>query len=86
MYCRHMTTDVEQAVASAVTFELNRADRSKKWLAEQTGIPYSTLDRKMKAQADFTFTDLFRIASALEVSPSAFTPTVFVPARPAVAS
>lgn len=81
-----MTTDVEQAVASAVAFELSRADRSKKWLAEKTGIPYSTLDRKMKAQVDFTFTDLGRIASVLDVSPSAFTPPAFVPVREPVAS
>lgn len=80
MYGRHMTTAVQQAVASAVTFELARADRSKRWLSDKTGIPYSTLDRKMKARGEFTFTDLANIAAALGVSPSAFTPSVFVPA------
>lgn len=80
-----MTTTPRQAVASAVAFELTRADRSKKWLAEHSGIPYSTLDRKLRAQVDFTFTDLLRVADALGVEPSAFTPDVFVPAKAAAA-
>lgn len=81
MYCRRMTTAVQQAIAASIAFELTRADRSKRWLSEQTGIPYSTLDRKMRARGDFTFTDLAKIAAALGVSPSAFTPPVFLPAE-----
>lgn len=71
------TQTVRQMVASAVTFELGRADRSKRWLSEKTGIPYSTLDRRLKGQKDFTFTDLANIANVLGVSPSVFTPSVF---------
>jgi hypothetical protein len=71
-----MTTDVRKAVAEEVALELRRAGRPKPWLAVKAGIPYSTLSRKLRAQADFTFTDLAKIAEALGVSPSVFTPDV----------
>ncbi len=81
-----MATDTRREVASAVAFVLTEADRTKRWLSERTGIPYSTLSRKMKAQVDFTFTELFAIAEALGVAPSQLTPSAFVPTREAVAS
>ncbi len=79
MYCRRMATP-RQAVAEAVLFEMNRADRSRRWIAEQAGISRSTLDRKLKGEIDFNFTELFAIASALRVPPSQFTPDEFMTA------
>lgn len=75
-----MTTRVRKAVAEEVALELRRAGRLTPWLAVKAGIPYSTLNRKLRAQADFTVTDLAKIAGALGVSPSAFTPDLCVSA------
>ena len=71
------TAGIRSEVAGKVLVALAAADRSKKWLSIKTGIPYSTLDRKLRAQAEFNFADLAEIAQALEVKPSDFTPTVF---------
>ncbi len=86
MYCPRMATDTRRTVAAAVAFEIGQADRSKRWLSDRTGIPYSTLDRKLKAQVDFNFSELFLIAEALRIDPSRLTPPAFVPAQEAVAS
>lgn len=72
-----MATAISTEVASAVTFELSRADRTKRWLSDRTGIPYSTLDRKIKGHVEFTFTELWMIAEALGVAPAALTPKAF---------
>lgn len=42
--------------------------RSLRWLAERSGIPYSTLQLKLsKTPEKFTLAELFRIADALSV-------------------
>lgn len=46
-------------------------DRTTKWLAEQTLIPYTTLQRRLQ-DGNFTVTELFKVAAALEMSPSYF--------------
>lgn len=79
-----MATEIRTEVASAVAFELSKADRTKRWLSDRTGIAYSTLDRKLKGHVDFTFTELWAIAEALGVDPSVLTPRVFLPGRQAV--
>lgn len=61
-------------VASTVVSVLRREKRSKRWLAQATGIAYSTLRRKLQAQSDLTVNDLARIARALEVSPASLLP------------
>jgi transcriptional regulator with XRE-family HTH domain len=70
----HMAS-IEQrsaAIAMRVAAEIARADRSQAWVAKRTGIPGTTLARKLKGLAQFTISDLLRIAEALAVSPSAF--------------
>lgn len=43
--------------------------RTNRWLSETTGIPYSTLNRKLNVTPEFfTVQDLSRIAVALDVS------------------
>lgn len=81
-----MATELRTEIAAAVTFQRSKADRTKSWLSDRTGIPYSTLDRKLKGHVDFTFSDLWSIAEALGVQPSELTPRAFVPSRQAVAS
>lgn len=62
-------------VASTIVSALLREKRSKRWLAQVTGIAYSTLRRKLQAQSDLTVNDLARIAHALDVSPASLLPT-----------
>ncbi len=73
-----MTTAATREVAEAVAFELVRAERTKRWLSDNTGIPYSTLQRKLGGFVDFTFSELLLIAKALGVKPSRFIPSEFV--------
>jgi hypothetical protein len=68
---------IARETAKAVVFELNRVERTKQWLSVKTGIPYSTLGRKLLGQTELTFSDLALIADALGVEPSAFTPPPF---------
>jgi len=63
--------------ANAVESTRKRAGRTKRWLSDETGIPYPTLNRKVAAKTEFTFTELFKIAEALGVSPAEFTPIAF---------
>ena len=63
--------------ARAVQEAIEDSSRSKMSLSDETGIPYSTLNRKLQANAEFTFSELLLIAEALGVRPSQFTPPEF---------
>lgn len=63
--------------AEAVQEAIRDAGRSKQSLSDETGIPYSTLNRKLAAKAEFSFTELYILAQALGVHPSSFTPPAF---------
>ena len=63
--------------AEAVDAAIDASGRTKLSIAEETGIPYSTLNRKLAAKADFMFRELLAIADALGVKPSQFTPPPF---------
>lgn len=69
-----MTADVRQVVADSIITALKENHRSKRWLAAQSGIAYSTLRRKLDAQADISVVDLARIAEALGRSPASLLP------------
>jgi len=56
---------------------MERQGASINGLATVTGIPFSTLRRKLAAQADFTLSDVVEIAEALGVSPAALVPAAF---------
>lgn len=60
------------------------ANLSKTSVADKTGIPYSTLSRKLKGRGDFSFEELFAIARATGVPASTFTPSAFAAERVAV--
>jgi lambda repressor-like predicted transcriptional regulator len=71
--------------ADAVSKAITGTGRTKTWVSDQTGIPYSTLNRKLAGKADFTFSELLLIAETLGVSPAAFTPPQFARAEAAEA-
>lgn len=72
----HFTT---QEVAGKVAAAILASGLSRRSVADAAGIPPTTFGRKLKGLVEFTFSELLRIADALGVKPSAFTPTAFDP-------
>jgi transcriptional regulator with XRE-family HTH domain len=73
-----MATEITREVAGLVSMAILQSEVSKSRIADLTGIPYSTLNRKLKgSSADFTFPELFAIARVVGVQPSAFIPSPF---------
>lgn len=65
-----------QSLGKHVADTLAAKERSKLWLANKTGIPYTTLGRKLLGRTtEFTFSDLLAIADALDVTPAALIPS-----------
>lgn len=63
--------------AEAVRAAIHDSGRSKQSISDETGIPYSTLNRKVAGKTEFLFSELYLIAEAVGVPPSAFTPPAF---------
>lgn len=68
--------DIERAAAK-VRDAIGDSGRSKRSISDETGIPYPTLNRKLAGKAEFSFRELFLIASALGIAPWVLTPTEF---------
>lgn len=78
MYCHHMGThQMAEEVARYVSQAIVTKGLTKQHIAEVTGIPYSTLSRKLLGRTEFTFTELALVADALNVSPSSLIPSAF---------
>lgn len=75
-----MSNPVIRWTAAAITRAIDETGRTKVWVSDRTGIPYSTLNRKLAGKGDFTFSELLLIAEVLGVEPSAFTPPAFAQA------
>jgi hypothetical protein len=73
------TQPIATEAARLVGLALANADRNKKWLSEKTGIPYSTLGRKLQGHTAFDLGELYMIGVALGVSPSDLLPPPFFP-------
>ncbi|KAM9863098.1 hypothetical protein ACI1US_00983 [Leucobacter sp. BZR 635] len=74
-----MATELNQEVARLVLAEMGKAEMSRASLSVASGIPLTTLRRKLDAVVGFNFEELYRVAGALSTTPSAFTPRAFVP-------
>lgn len=72
-----MATELNQEVANLVLKEMGDAEISRQALAIKSGIPLTTLRRKLDAVVGFNFEELYRVAGALGTLPSAFTPSAF---------
>lgn len=66
---REITARVRQAIRAS--------GRTKRWVSEESGIPYATLNRKLAGKTDFTFRELFALADVLKVSPADLLPSAF---------
>lgn len=53
---------------------MERSELSALELADRSGIPFTRLARKLVGGSDFTFGELYLIAEALQVTPSALVP------------
>jgi len=69
-----MSNRAAEWTAEAIKSALETTGVKKTHIAEVTGIPYSTLNRKLAGKADFTLGDILAIAEALGVSPATLTP------------
>lgn len=76
-----MATELNQEVANLVLKHMGDAEMSRASLALKSGIPLTTLRRKLDALVGFNFEELYRVAAALSTSPSAFTPQAFTPSN-----
>ncbi|WP_333810751.1 helix-turn-helix domain-containing protein [Timonella senegalensis] len=70
--------NLNEWIAQQVQNALDNEQRSKRWLSDTTGIPYSTLNRKMSGHVEFRFSELLSIAEALHISPKKFLPQGFI--------
>jgi transcriptional regulator with XRE-family HTH domain len=72
-----MAATITQDLADKIAAEMTRKRVSQTLLAERSGIPYSTLNRKLGGYSTFNMVEVFRIAQALEVAPVAILPASF---------
>lgn len=54
-------------VAERVAVAMEAKERSQVWLSDQTGIPRTTLIRRLSGHAPFTLAEIAAIASALGI-------------------
>ncbi|MGC5078503.1 helix-turn-helix domain-containing protein [Agrococcus sp. DT81.2] len=71
-----MTTN-HDTVAGRVVAAMTAGEWSIKGTAEAAGIPATTFRRKIAGHADFTVTEIGRIATALNIAPADLLPTRF---------
>lgn len=70
-----MTTKTD---ASEIIFQaILDAERSQQWVANKTGIPVSTLRRKLQGHTDFRLGEVASIAKVLNLTPAQLLPTDF---------
>lgn len=67
------STEYTEAVTEAISQARSEAGMSVLALSRESGIPYSTLDRKLKGHGDFTMRETFNLAAALHVPVARFT-------------
>ena len=58
---------INQRIAHRVSGELAGQRRSQRWLSEATGIPLTTLTRKLRGQRPFNVVELTDVSSVLGV-------------------
>lgn len=72
-----MATEIDREVADLVLKAMGDAEVSRAALALESGIPLTTLRRKLDAINSFSFEELYRVSGVLSVMPSSLTPERF---------
>lgn len=65
---------IREHVADAVVEQMRVRDVTQEFLANRTGIPRTTLLRKLNGHRAFDVDELERVARVLEVDPASFMP------------
>lgn len=78
-YYLHMAhEDIAERTAQAVSQAIITSRFSIKDVSEKSGIPYTTLTRRLQGfDPTFTATEIYRISKALEVRPASLLPREF---------
>lgn len=63
-------TYIDNEIARAVNSAIDQSGMKKTFLCEKTGMPYSTLNSKLRAYSSFTVAEIYAIADALKISPN----------------
>lgn len=63
-----------EQVAAAVNDAIGVSGQPRRAIAQETGIPYPTLTRKLAGKTAFSLSELFLIAAATGVTPSHLLP------------
>lgn len=58
---------INSRIAQRIAYELTNQDRSRRWLSENTGIPLTTLTRKLRGLRPFNVVELYEVSSALHL-------------------
>lgn len=76
LYVSHMTNTIRvcDSVAERIAKAIATAKRTKVSVSEGTGIPYITINRKLKGRGEFSLSELVLIADELGVHPSELLP------------
>lgn len=70
-------TGNNETAAQRIEAALESEERALSWVADKSGMAYSTMRRKMHGGTDFTVSEVLRIAHALKVEPKSLLPSGF---------
>lgn len=74
-----MINHLAEATAENIRTHLREASMTQKHLSWETGIPYVTLNRKLRGKQDFSLSEVYMIAKALKIEVSALIAPVAEP-------
>ena len=69
--------ETKQEASQIILKAILDAERSQQWVANKSGIPISTLRRKLRGHTDFRLCEVVNIAVALNVQPADLLPSPF---------
>lgn len=69
--------DTKHTASQIILTAIVEAERSQMWVSRKTGIPLTTLRRKLDGHSDFLLSEVAKIAMALERHPAELLPEPF---------
>ena len=66
------TNNLDTTVAKNVTALIHTSEKTESYISRETGIPVTSLRRKLKGDTSFTVGDLARIGQTLKFDPALF--------------
>lgn len=78
-------SNVNAWVGNRVDEKIREKDMTKRFVSEKSGMPYSSLNSKLKGYRGFDLDDILALAEAIGESPSELLPPQFTKDVPALA-